>query len=113
LTSRKAVDLVRYNRTKKRTARSESSRATNERPDMAELAEVIDKTPTPEFALMAAEELRRLLDLLGDRNLEALAVMKMEGRKNSEIADRQGCSPRTIERRLELVRKKWTNELKE
>ena len=75
-----------------------------------ESAAMIGNAPTPEFAAIAAEECRRLLDHLGDAELQALAVAKMEGYSNNEIAAQQNCSVRTIERRLFLVRRKWERD---
>ena len=49
----------------------------------------------------------RVLEGLGDRELQALAVAKMEGRTNEEIAREMDCSIRTVERQLRLIRKKW------
>jgi hypothetical protein len=57
-----------------------------------------------------AEEYQRLLERLADPDLQALAVAKMEGYTNEEIAERFDCSVRTIERRLRLIRKKWQQE---
>jgi RNA polymerase sigma factor (sigma-70 family) len=56
------------------------------------------------------EECERLLERLEDPELEALATAKLEGYTNEEIAQRLGCSVRTIERRLRLIRKKWQQE---
>jgi DNA-directed RNA polymerase specialized sigma24 family protein len=62
----------------------------------------------PEFAALAAEELRRLLDLLGDDSLRRIAVWRLEGFTSEEIAGRLGCARRTVARRLELIRKLWS-----
>jgi DNA-directed RNA polymerase specialized sigma24 family protein len=40
----------------------------------------------------------------------ALATAKLEGYTNDEIAEQLGCSQRTVERRLHLIRKKWEQE---
>lgn len=66
--------------------------------------------PTPEFAAMVAEEYRRLLDGLNDDGLRQVALDRMEGYTNDEIADRLGCARRTVARRLDLIRKIWTAE---
>ena len=50
-----------------------------------------------------ADECDRLLKLLGDPELEAIALLKLEGLTNNEIADRLECVPRTIERRLRVI----------
>lgn len=63
--------------------------------------------PTPEFAAMVAEEYQRLLDVLGDDDLRKVAVSRMEGYTNDEIAEQLGCARRTVARRLDLIRKIW------
>ena len=62
---------------------------------------------TPEFAAMMAEECRRLLDALDDDSLRQVALSRMEGYNNDEIADQLGCARRTVARRLDLIRKTW------
>jgi DNA-directed RNA polymerase specialized sigma24 family protein len=39
--------------------------------------------------------------------LRAVAVAKMEGYSNAEIAERLGVAERTVARRLALIRKLW------
>jgi DNA-directed RNA polymerase specialized sigma24 family protein len=68
------------------------------------LAGLIGPEPTPEFAAQVAEECRRLLDRLGQDELRAVALAKMEGYTNEEIARQQGCVVRTVERRLRTIR---------
>src|SRR5262245_6241781 len=63
--------------------------------------------PIPEFAAMMAEECQRLLDALDDDALRQVALSRMEGYTNDEIAAQLGCARRTIARRLELIRKTW------
>ena len=69
------------------------------------------KEPSPEFAAMMGDECRRLLEKLGDPQLRELAVAKMEGCSNREIAQRLDCALRTVERRLKLIRDEWRQEL--
>jgi DNA-directed RNA polymerase specialized sigma24 family protein len=64
--------------------------------------------PTPEFAAQAAEEYRILLAQLADDELRSIAVWKMEGFLNEEIASRLGCAVPTVERRLRVIRKTWS-----
>jgi DNA-directed RNA polymerase specialized sigma24 family protein len=52
-----------------------------------------------------AEELQGLLDRLGSDELRAIAVWKLEGYSNAEVAARLGCATVSIERRLRLIRK--------
>ena len=53
--------------------------------------------------------------MLGDKPrpgppLREVAVRKMEGCTNAELAEQFDCSKRTIERGLYLIRKKWKEE---
>jgi DNA-directed RNA polymerase specialized sigma24 family protein len=66
--------------------------------------------PTPEFAAIVAEEYRRLLELLDDDELRRVAVCRMQGYTNDEIAEQLGCARRTVARRLDLIRKTWIAE---
>ncbi len=53
------------------------------------------------------EEFQERLEGLGDQELQEIAVLKMQGESNAEIADRRGCTLRTVERKLALIRKIW------
>src|SRR5262249_41085357 len=66
---------------------------------------------TPEFAAQVAEECRRLLGLLNDRVLRSVALWKMEGYSTEEIAEKLGCVPRTVERKLRVIRSLWVQEI--
>ena len=111
LTARKAVDLTRHEGRQRRgggRVRGDSALGAAEAARAAHRpANVPDDDASPLVAAILAEELHRLLDLLEDPDLKALAVAKMEGYQNAEIAGRLGCSVRTVERRLRLIRKKW------
>jgi DNA-binding CsgD family transcriptional regulator len=47
---------------------------------------------------------------LGDESLCQVAVCKMEGCTNDEIAERLDCSRRTVARKLETIRIIWSKE---
>lgn len=68
--------------------------------------QLLSREPTPEFAAQVAEEYQRLLDALGDDQLRAVAVWKMEGYTNEEIAGKLGRTPRSVERKLQMIRRK-------
>jgi len=74
---------------------------------LAGLERIADAGPTPEFAAMMAEECQRLLDALGDDDLRQVAISRMEGYNNDEIAGQLGCARRTVARRLDLIRQTW------
>ena len=72
--------------------------------------QLIGREPTPDFAAEVAEELQQLLKSLGDERLRRIAVAKMEGLTNEELANNLGMSPRTIQRKLRLIRRAWSKE---
>jgi DNA-directed RNA polymerase specialized sigma24 family protein len=80
---------------------------------MAGLERIAGEGPTPEFAAMMAEECERLLDSLDDDSLRQVALSRMEGYTNDEIAEQLGCARRTIARRLDLIRKTWMSFVEE
>jgi DNA-directed RNA polymerase specialized sigma24 family protein len=74
------------------------------------LTRMASPEPTPEFAAAMAETWRRLFGLLRDQGLEQVALLKMDGHSLDEIAARLGCVPRTVRRRLQLIRHIWERE---
>jgi DNA-directed RNA polymerase specialized sigma24 family protein len=115
ITERKALHLVE----RERRARRGGGRVLDEGAfpgpgssgQDSPLAQAPAPEPTPEFAAQVAEEFRRLLDRLGDEELRSLAVWKMEGYTIKEIAGKLGCVPRTVDRRLRLIRDIWAGDI--
>src|SRR5688572_20618896 len=87
LTARKAFDQVRDEQRLKRGGGVAPAPA-----DGAELEWFAGREPTPEAAALVAEECGRLLDRLKTDELRAIAVWKMEGYTNAEIAARLDCA---------------------
>jgi DNA-directed RNA polymerase specialized sigma24 family protein len=108
LTARKASRLIAHERRLKRGGGAVQHASALAEDEEESLAEVIGREPTPEFAAQVAEECRRLLDGLGDAELRAVAVAKMEGHRNADIAARLEVTERTVERRLGVIRKLWS-----
>jgi RNA polymerase sigma factor (sigma-70 family) len=73
------------------------------------LADMMALEPTPDFAFEVAEELRALFAELDDPTLELITMRKLAGDSNQEIAAEMDCARRTIERKLNLIRKLWAN----
>jgi DNA-directed RNA polymerase specialized sigma24 family protein len=61
----------------------------------------------PDVLAEAGEEFQRRLDSLGDPTLRSVALGKLEGYSNEEIAERLGVVPRTVERKLRSIRSIW------
>jgi DNA-directed RNA polymerase specialized sigma24 family protein len=74
------------------------------------LAQLIDREPTPELAAQIAEECERLLDKLGNDDLRTIALRKVEGHTDVEIAEKLGRSERTVARKLAVIRDLWSEE---
>ena len=75
------------------------------------LAQCTDCQPTPEFTLLMQDECSRLLRLLGKEELQMVAMHKVEGFTNEEIASSLGCTRRAVQRRLALIRGIWSEEI--
>lgn len=63
---------------------------------------------TADLNVELEEACNHLLDQLPDPQLRQIAVMRMDGFLVDEIADRLEISKRATERRLQLIRKTWT-----
>jgi DNA-directed RNA polymerase specialized sigma24 family protein len=76
---------------------------------------LLSREPEPAVVLQAAEEYRRLLEMLPNAELRNIAVWKLEGYTNEEIAPRlndgEGRSLSTVERKLARIRRLWEKEL--
>jgi DNA-directed RNA polymerase specialized sigma24 family protein len=112
ITTRKAQRLQKHERCQKRGGGRVLAEA-----DLAEdgeagevLAQALDREPSPEFVALALEQLRHLLDRLDDLDLRSIVQWKLAGCSNDDIAGRLGCVPRTVIRRLELIRTMWDPE---
>jgi RNA polymerase sigma factor (sigma-70 family) len=110
ITVRKAADQAKYERRQKRSAGAPPAR-TDPTLSVVELEEILGREPTPEVAALAAEEYRRLMSLLDDDELRAIALLKMEGYTNDEISQQLGCVRRTVQRRLRLIQDIWSQEV--
>lgn len=69
--------------------------------------QLVSREPSPEFVAEITEQFERLLESLGDPELMKIATWKMEGLTNEEIATHAEVSVRTIERKVQLIRKTW------
>jgi DNA-directed RNA polymerase specialized sigma24 family protein len=62
------------------------------------------RRPDPAFAALVSDHVQWLLRQLEDDQLRAIALLKLEGCTNPEIARQLGCAVSTVERRLRLIR---------
>ena len=74
-------------------------------------ADMISREPSPEMVAQSAEECRRLLAELGDEQLRQVALWKLEGYTNDEIAPKLGRKRCAVERKLNKIRLRWEKEV--
>ncbi len=106
ITVRKVHDQVAHDRRQKR-----GGAGVLRESELAQGFEAImSLEPTPQLALELAEQCQRLLDLLGEEDLRSIALLKMEGYTNQEIAARLGYARSTVQRKLNLIQTCWEQE---
>ncbi len=113
IAARKASDQNRWESRQKRGGGKvlhESDLMAGPELDMDGLAQIVGAEPSPEFAALVADECARRLQGLPDESLRQVALLKMQGYLNEEIATRLGCGLRTVVRKLEVIRKAWLDE---
>lgn len=115
ITKQKAVDHMR-----RETAQKRGSGQVQNETTLAAAAgngrgysfdELIGDEPTPDCLVMMEEENQRLLTLLRDDRLRSIAVSRVQGYSVAEIAEDLAVSTRSVERKLNLIRNAWTEEL--
>lgn len=73
------------------------------------LDSLISPKPDAGTALIMREECQRMLAKLESPDLEMVALLKVEGYTDEQVADRLGCSRRTVQRRLNIIRRLWSS----
>ncbi len=103
IASRKASNAERYEKRERQGGRVGFT-------EREILDEIPGEEPTPEFAALVADEGRRLFQSLADDSLREVVRLRLEGYSNDEIASALDCGLRTVERKLAVIRKRWTAE---
>ncbi len=104
ITKRKAMAQVRRERTEKRGGGKTLGEGALQKPDGSPLPldQAASELAPPEFDTHVAE----LLDQL-EPEVREIAVCRLMGYRNREIAERLNCTERKIERKLQLIRLAW------
>jgi RNA polymerase sigma factor (sigma-70 family) len=79
----------------------------DDRSDKSPVIDIPVATPSPSLTAEAKEEVERLMDLLADRQLQQLVLLKMDRRTDQEVADHLRTSRATVARKLALIRSIW------
>jgi DNA-directed RNA polymerase specialized sigma24 family protein len=110
VTSRKAADAIQAEGRLKRGGGKVIAASAAADDSSAPGPDAAAADPDPAEAAAMAEGFDRLLAALGDDQLKDIAVAKLEGYSNAEIAGRIGKSVATVERKLKLIRELWEEE---
>lgn len=110
MSARKVVDKRRHDQRQRRGGKV-NLHSLNQTDRDDNVIEAIGDEPSPDMVLMMQESVEAIFSHLGVGQLRELAGAKLEGYSNRELAERFGCSERTIERRLHLIREKCQQEL--
>lgn len=105
ITSRKISARRRYEGRKRR----EAARSVTESVFCEErgLDGLPSSEPSPEFAAGFEETCAEMFSGLDSEKLRKVGLLKMEGYSDLEVAEQLSCSRRTVQRRLELIRRNW------
>jgi DNA-directed RNA polymerase specialized sigma24 family protein len=113
ITVRKAIGAVRHQTRQKRGGGHVQGESALGRPgdgdvDLAGLAGFLSREPTPADAAEFADQLETLFARLDDLTLRVIAFQRLQGLSSKDIAGSLEISPRTVDRKLELIRAIWT-----
>jgi RNA polymerase sigma factor (sigma-70 family) len=75
------------------------------------IEQVVSTEPSAELLQSMDEEFQRLLRLLRNDSLRQVALLRLEGDSNEDIADRLGVTQRAVERKFQLIRETWVKEV--
>lgn len=111
LVDRRAVDQRRRETSQKAggghvQGESVLNRSSESCSHAAGIQQIADREPTSEEVLELEEALRNRLQQLGPRH-QQIAIWKLEGRTNEEVARLLGCVTRSVERALSVIRTTW------
>ena len=110
LTLRKTVDILQKERRRKRGGgRVRGESAFNSPKKLQGIDGVASPRPSPVTEAMLNEECQRRLATLST-SLRVVALAKLHGLSNKEIASELSCGLRTVERKIRIIRTLWSRE---
>ncbi len=115
ITSRKAQRYIQYQVRQKRGGGQVSGESVFQMRRNGQTPRGIDQVAgdeeTPEMKAEIAEQCQHLMDKLADEMLQTIALLRLEGYCVNEIAARVGCAKRSVERRIQLIRTIWKDDM--
>jgi DNA-directed RNA polymerase specialized sigma24 family protein len=113
ITARKAADLAQRERRLRRgggRVLAEAALAGAALEADGRLDRIPGREPSPAMAALVVEEYQRLFGALPDESLRLVALLRLEGFTQAEIATSLDCGLATVERRLRTIRTVWAEE---
>ncbi len=110
ITSRKIANRFRYDHQQRRNTNHtvhESMLQSTEDSRLQVLPSLPSKEPTPAFAAEVADMSEYLMSLLPEPDLKRLVLLKLEGHTNEDVAEILKVTRRTVQRKLERIRRIW------
>ena len=111
ITSRKVSQRHRHDHRQRRDVRRTVTDSifvsSGEGTSLGAINDSPSREPTPEFAAEFVDVCETLFNSLDDPQLMQVALLKIEGFADGEIAQRLDSSRRTVQRRLEIIRRHW------
>lgn len=117
LIDKKSTDWKRYLGRDKRDFRRQQSELVLDGADANSVSgpvgfdAVAGPEPSPELIAEFTEAVAERLRVLDDPELRQIALWKLEGFENKEIAEKLGRVERSVERKLKVIRDRWTPEV--
>ncbi len=110
ITSRKISNQFRYEHQQRRNANKTLSETMLQQRDGSSLSimqSLPSHEPTPAFAAEVADMSEHLMAQLPETDLKKLVLLKLEGHTNEDIAELMKITRRTVQRKLERIRRIW------
>jgi DNA-directed RNA polymerase specialized sigma24 family protein len=76
---------------------------------LSSVDEISADAPSPDLAAEFVDTYELLLEQLDDEMLQRIVELKLEGFTNVEVAEKLSCTRKTVQRKLEIVRRAWQN----
>lgn len=105
--SRKIAARRRYDGRQRRELTRSVQESTLQRDSERGLDSLPSDVLSPEYAAEFEEVCDEMFAGLDSENLRQVGLLKMEGYSDNEVATRLNCSRRTVQRRLEVIRRNW------
>jgi RNA polymerase sigma factor (sigma-70 family) len=109
MTKRKCIDQARRSQAQRRGGK-QSPRSLHSDPN-GQFLDIVSQTPDPQYVTTLNDEFERVLEILDDRILKQITVLRVEGYSAVEIAVRLDVAESTVRRKLKIIRRVCEHEL--